>query len=83
MLKNAQKKLAKDLQSLSKSNSAESLGLNEKSKSKAVKQQQSDDSSSINTDDGLKDDEVRLYTIDEKTGEKIEKKEKIGFDRLQ
>lgn len=83
LLKNAQRKLAKDLKTDSKDHSEDSTSLKEKSRTKATKQKRSDDSSSMHTDDGLKDDEARVFTLDENTGEKVETKEKVGFDRLQ
>lgn len=40
------------------------------------------ETSSLATDEGLKDDEVTLESIDEETGQKIERKTEVGFDKL-
>lgn len=68
---------------MSKNGSVESLGTQDKSKSKGLSRAKSGDSSSVHTDEGLKDNEVRLYAIDEATGAMVERKEKIGFDKVQ
>ena len=41
------------------------------------------ETSSFNTDEELKDDELTVNSFDEETGEVVEKKQNIGFDKMQ
>ena len=74
---------------ISTQNSQESLPVLDKVPSKqklnsqSLRDKDDDDSSSIHTDDGMRDGEMRIYVKDEKTGQTIEKKEKLGYDKLQ